>query len=168
MSRSGYTDEADNIGLYRANVARSVRGKRGQALLRELLDALDAMPKKELHQGSFATPDGEFCALGVVAKNRGIDVSDLGDDDYCEIEDVGKRFGISSSLAAEIMYLNDEYFVDSHKWVYFEICGPMRPYYPDHGKRWREVSVLNLDHASERWQAMRDWCVENLAAKVPV
>ena len=44
----------------------SLQGKRGQALLIELADALDAMPDKRLYPGSFATAEGEFCTLGVL------------------------------------------------------------------------------------------------------
>lgn len=43
MSRSGYSDDCDHIELWRAAVDAAVSGKRGQAFLRELLGALDAM-----------------------------------------------------------------------------------------------------------------------------
>ena len=51
MSRSGYVDDVDDIGrlnLYRANIARTIGGRRGQAFLREMGAALDAMSIKEL------------------------------------------------------------------------------------------------------------------------
>ena len=50
MSRSGYCDDLDplDLGRWRAQVASAIRGKRGQKLLKELLTALDSMPKKEL------------------------------------------------------------------------------------------------------------------------
>lgn len=46
MSRSGYTDEYGDgdplaLGRWRQAVKRSIEGKRGQAMLRELLEALE-------------------------------------------------------------------------------------------------------------------------------
>ena len=46
MSRSGYTDDNEDPlanGRWWQAVKRSLEGKRGQALLRELVEALDAM-----------------------------------------------------------------------------------------------------------------------------
>lgn len=168
MSRSGYTDDCDDPlahGRWRQAVKRSLEGKRGQALLRELVDALDAMPDKRLYPGSFATPEGEFCTLGVLGAKRGTKMDDLGDEDECDTDVVGQRFGIAPAMAAEIMYLNDEYMVDTWKWVDVEICGPMRPYYPDWGEHTRSVSIPNDNHPQERWQRMRAWAVENLVAQ---
>lgn len=51
MSRHGYTDSCDdNFALirWRGAAKSAIRGKRGQAFLRELLAALDAMPEKRL------------------------------------------------------------------------------------------------------------------------
>lgn len=50
MSRSGYTEDCDGWDLirWRGAVASAIRGKRGQAFLREALAALDAMPEKQL------------------------------------------------------------------------------------------------------------------------
>ena len=74
MSRSGYTDDDYDplaLGRWRQAVKRSIEGKRGQALLRELLEALDSMEDKRLFSGNFATADGEFCTLGVLGAQRG-------------------------------------------------------------------------------------------------
>lgn len=166
MSRSGYTDDNDDPlahGRWRQAVKRALEGKRGQALLRELVQALDAMEDKRLYPGSFATADGEFCALGALAAKRGTKVDDLGDeDDGCDREQVGRRFGIAPAMAAEIMYLNDEYLADCDRWVDVEICGPVRPHWPDYGRHTRTVRVHNDSHPAERWQRMRAWAVENL------
>jgi hypothetical protein len=51
MSRSGYSDDCKNEGLWRAAVARAVCGKRGQAFVREMAATLDAMSVKELIAG---------------------------------------------------------------------------------------------------------------------
>ena len=105
MSRSGYTDDCEHINLYRATVERAIRGKRGQALLKDMLAALDALPQKRLIAEALVTPDGECCALGAVAISRNLDVSKL---DAMESADVGKAFNIAPALAAEIAYENDE------------------------------------------------------------
>ena len=108
MSRSGYIDDWDEVGLmnlYRANVARASMGKRGQKLLREMAAALDAMPVKELVAGEIVRDSSHVCALGSVALARGLDVSQL---DPTDGETVGRTFGIASCLAREIAYENDE------------------------------------------------------------
>jgi hypothetical protein len=106
MSRSGYSDDCENIGLWRSTVDRAINGKRGQAFLREMLDALDAMPVKRLIKNELVTESGEACALGAVALRRGLDVSDV---DESEPDDVASSFGISRALACEIAYENDEH-----------------------------------------------------------
>lgn len=173
MSRSGYIDDFDNDdplahGRWRAAVNSALRGKRGQALLRELVEALDAMEDKRLYPGSFSTSDGEFCALGALAAKRGTKVNDLGDEnDGCDTRLVGHRFGIAPAMAAEIMYLNDEYLVDCWRWVDVVICGPMPPYHfapYGHKKHERTVRVENEDHPRLRWERMRAWAVESLRA----
>ena len=115
MSRSGYTDDHDcddypelALGRWHQAVNLAIKGARGQAMLRELAEALDAMPVKRLFAGSFASPTGEFCTLGVLGAKRGATMDDLGDSDHCDADRVGKRFGIAMSMAAEIMYVNDE------------------------------------------------------------
>jgi len=165
MSRSGYTDDNEDPlahGRWRQAVRRSLEGKRGQALLRELVEALDAMPDKRLYSGSFATAEGEFCTLGVLGAKRGTKMDDLGDEHDCDTATVGQRFGIAPAMAAEIMYMNDEYAVDEWKWVDVEFCGPVRPYYPDCGRHTKSVRVHNDNHPRERWQRMRAWAAANL------
>lgn len=163
MSRSGYTDDIDDplaIGRWRQAVKRSIEGKRGQALLRELVEALDAMEDKRLYPGGFATADGKCCTLGALGARRGVKMDDLGDDYYCEPALVGQRFGIATAMAAEIMYMNDEYAADEWKWVDVEICGPLREGWRD--QRVRSVRVHNDNHPAERWQRMRAWAAASL------
>lgn len=117
MSRSGYSEDYDCdeesmrlANLYRASTERSIKGKRGQALLRDLLGALDAMPVKELVYGEFATPDGAVCALGCVGKARGVKLDDLDPiamEENQEWSELAKRFNIAESLAREVMAVND-------------------------------------------------------------
>ena len=130
MSRSGYTDDFGyddprEYNLYRASVDRSIKGKRGQAMLRELADALDAMPVKKLISRSFAGEAG-VCTLGCLLKARGVDTSGLEDalgdeDDYQEdvSEEVAQVLDVARPLAAEVMFLNDDfpfYETDEQRW----------------------------------------------------
>lgn len=98
MSRSGYSDDCENLNLYRGAVDRAIGGKRGQAFLREMAAALDVMPVKELIAHDIVRDDGYVCAIGSVALARRMDVSDL---DESEPDDVAARFGIARCLAAE-------------------------------------------------------------------
>lgn len=108
MSRSGYSDDCcgRELSLWRGAVERAIKGKRGQAFLREALAALDAMPEKRLTTDSLHEPaTGEFCTLGVVGAARGMDMTPL---EQAERDDVARGFDIAEALAAEIMFENDE------------------------------------------------------------
>jgi hypothetical protein len=112
MSRHGYCDDCDDdlaFGRWRGRVASAIRGKRGQAFLRELRDALESMPEKVLISEQLVTADGECCAIGAVALARGCDVSDL---DPEEADRVAERFGIAEVLVREIVYWNDDDYGD--------------------------------------------------------
>lgn len=106
MSRSGYSSDLTNWALikWRGQVTSAIRGKRGQALLRELAEAMDAMPVKELIANDLQA-EGSYCALGVVGAKRGIDLSEM--DPYAS-EDIAKAFDIARALACEIAFENDE------------------------------------------------------------
>jgi hypothetical protein len=107
MSRHGYSDDCYDIlaiGRWRGQVANSIRGKRGQAFLRELIAALEAMTEKRLISGDLRS-NGEVCALGAVVAARGVDLESLDVDDY---EVLAGELEIASPLAQEIMWENDE------------------------------------------------------------
>ncbi len=106
MSRSGYSDGLDQWDLirWRGQVASATRGKRGQALFRDLLAALDAMPEKVLIAHELEK-DGEVCALGALGKARQLNMQDV---DPEEPDQVAAMFNIASQLAQEIVYHNDE------------------------------------------------------------
>lgn len=144
MSRSGYTDDCDGseLAMWRGQVASAIRGKRGQALLRDFVTALDAMPDKRLGRGALTDEDGCMCSLGVVADARGLDMADVTFDGG--LEDWGEdgpsighkafadRFDVASQLTKEIMFWNDEggaYFTETPE---------------------------------QRWSRMRRWAVSNL------
>lgn len=107
MSRSGYTDDMDDqwaLIRYRGAVRSAIRGKRGQAFLREMLAALDAMPEKRLVANELEM-DGQVCAIGAVGRSRGVDMNALDPEDP---EKVAEVFGVNEKLAREIVWENDE------------------------------------------------------------
>ena len=108
MSRSGYRDDLNNWELikWRGQVASAIRGKRGQKLLRELAEGMDAMPVKELIANDLEV-DGAHCALGVVGARRGIDMKAIDPSDQ---EQVSGAFNVARALAAEIASINDDDF----------------------------------------------------------
>lgn len=106
MSRSGYSDDIEQWSLirWRGAVASAIRGRRGQAFLKELLTALDALLEKRLIAQELEE-DGAVCALGSVGKARGLDMSRLDPEDH---ESVAAAFNIPHALACEIMWENDD------------------------------------------------------------
>lgn len=107
MSRSGYTDDCDgsDLAMWRGQVASATRGKRGQRFFRDLVAALDAMPVKRLVAGELETEEGETCALGSLAKQKG---AALEPDDTYDYDKLGETFDIAHQLAQETMWINDE------------------------------------------------------------
>ena len=105
MSRSGYSDDCENLELYRGTVTLATRGKRGQKMFRDLKAALEAMPKKELIAHELES-DGNVCAFGALGRAMEIDISNIDPDDT---EMVGGLFDIARQLAAEVVHMNDEW-----------------------------------------------------------
>jgi hypothetical protein len=160
MSRSGYTDDDEDgtLGLWRATVRRSIQGKRGQKMLRDLLAALDTMPEKELGAESLVTADGSYCTLGVLGAARGIDIAKLDPDDP---EQVAKAFDIAEAMAREIVYENDEQD-DDREWVEIELCGPLRHHESEWHHRTRRKRIPIMDGPQRRWTRMRKWVAEQI------
>lgn len=107
MSRAGYGEDDGDWklqALWRQAVDRSIDGKRGQAFLRELLAALDAMPEKRLVYYDLKCPDG-VCALGCVGERRGVDLAKLDPEDW---PGLARTFGIAEAMVREIEWINDE------------------------------------------------------------
>ncbi len=119
MSRSGYSDDCENIGLWRGAVKRATQGYHGQHLLKKLLTALDAMPVKRLITDAIRDESGEVCALGALDPNVKV----------YEAEELAHHFHIARALAAQIVYMNDEW------------CS------------WR----LRDETPEQRWTRMREW-----------
>ena len=113
MSRSGLTDDGEDqwaLIRWRGAVKQAINGKRGQAFLKEMLAALDALPEKALIANKLQDTKYNVCAIGAVGKARGLDMEHIDPEDP---KLVASFFGISEALAAEIEFMNDE-------WVYME------------------------------------------------
>lgn len=153
MSRSGYYEndgDSDNWAniCYQGAVKSAIRGKRGQALLRDLIAAMDAMPDKRLVAGKLEA-DGQFCALGVVGHAKGFDLANIDTWDWGKL---GATFNIAEAMAREVMAMNDEP-VKEYDW---ESTGEPYP------NEWRRVAVT--DAPALRWKKVREWAEKNLVA----
>lgn len=150
MSRHGYSDDMDDnlaMGRWRAAVNSAIRGKRGQAFLRELLAALDALPEKKLIAEELVEQDGQVCALGAVGKARGLDMSAIDPTDYDSIDG---HFGIANAMAREIIWINDEVNGD-----WFETEGPPH--------RWHAPRRHYVPPTPEkRFEQVRAWAVAHM------
>jgi hypothetical protein len=147
MNRSGYTEgEEDNWQWikWRGAVASAIRGKRGQAFIRDLKTALEAMPDKKLIEKELMNTEGDVCAIGCIMKARGIDTATLDVDDY---EHIAHLLGVNEKLVQEIEWENDNARV-------FRV-GP----YVGSGR----AALTFLDTAPEtRWRILHNWCERNL------
>lgn len=141
MSRSGYVElhemEPGQYAMFRGQVASAVRGRRGQRFIRDLADALDAMPDKLLAgHFVFEACSGLRCALGVALQARGVPVperaAEVWDPDDWGADAtraVAEALDIHPVLAAEVVFLNDEAAAPTPR---------------------------------GRWRFMRDWCARHL------
>lgn len=145
MSRSGYSDDFDFDNWshirWRGQVASATRGKRGQAFLRELVEALDAMPEKRLIANDLEHA-GNVCAIGSVGFSRGVDMSALDPHDY---DTIAGTFGIAHQLVQEIEWENDEAYMGD----------------------WDSENCRSNSTPEGRWEHMRAWAVSNLTPPKP-
>jgi len=130
MSRSGYVDDGDieqwDLIRWRGAVASAIKGKRGQAFLLEMWKAMTALPEPKLIANSLVEQDGQVCALGSVARARGLDLSNIDPENG---DGMGTVFGIPDALAKEIMFMNDDWrtetpearFARMKKWIETEL-----------------------------------------------
>lgn len=152
MSRSGYSDDIDDNWSWirwRGYVASAIRGKRGQAFLREMLAAMDALPEKKLIANTLET-GGAVCAIGSVGKARGVDMSALDPEDYDTVAGV---FGINAKLAQEIVFMNDEAFI-------FETDANG---YIEHDENGKSIYLT----PEGRFEKMRAWIVSQIREPKP-
>ncbi len=107
MSRSGYCDDIDqqDLAMWRGRVTSAMRGKRGQVLLREMLEALDAMPVKELVYHDLVSDSG-VCALGAVGRHKKLpEIETIDPEDHASLS---KMFNVAECMIQEIEAMNDE------------------------------------------------------------
>jgi hypothetical protein len=136
MSRSGYVEDLDPWEhiRWRGAVASAIKGKRGQALLKEMLASMAAMPVKCLVAENLIEDDsGAVCALGAVGKARDIDMAPIDPEDSAA---VAETFGIAQAMAQEIVWINDE-------------AGPSKET-PEarfqRVRRWTESQIVRTEH----------------------
>jgi hypothetical protein len=115
MARHGYVDDIDDpleLGRWRGRVHSAMHGKRGQSMLIELRNALDAMTEKRLVSRTLQTRDGDCCAIGSLCKAKGIDLTDHADDDSDDLfelnGDISGRLNVAECMIQEIEWINDE------------------------------------------------------------
>lgn len=123
MSRFYPNEDGDALsqGRWEHNLSRSIAGKKGQAALRELRQALLALPEPKLVTGLFTTAEGLCCTLGALAAYRkgreeGISITEAAralhdavdpEDSDLHVEE-GKKAGLSETLAWHLGYQNDD------------------------------------------------------------
>lgn len=94
--------------MWRGRVASATRGKRGQRLLRELRDALDAMQDKRLVKGELVMEDGDCCTIGAALLDRkGVEEACKWDADGNN-DALAAEFDVAECLVQEIEWENDE------------------------------------------------------------
>jgi hypothetical protein len=125
MSRSCYSEDYGDeypgqLDLFRANVQRSIRGKQGQARLRELRDALLSMPVKALYDDLWRSGD-QVCALGAWAARFSPSVAVSNDADDHDIATALGDVGWPRLVVLEAVYLNDD-----REFEYVKAEGPPR------------------------------------------
>jgi hypothetical protein len=128
MSRISYSEDEAYPGqhaLWQANCRRSLAGKAGQAALRDLVAALEALPAPVLIAHHLARK-GEVCAVGAVVLHRKVNLGQARDavlrelegepieedawdweDEEGETEGVGVAVGIPRLVAWRLACLND-------------------------------------------------------------
>jgi hypothetical protein len=136
---------------WRGQVESALRGKDGQAFLKELVRALDALPEKKLISDSLQEQDGAVCALGAVARARGIDMSQwtVGpDDDPDDFDDQAYElsgvFNIAHQMLSEIMWENDEscaHKTDEQRWAWMRAWADSR------------IKKIKLRRPGRTWEA---------------
>lgn len=135
MSRISYNEPEDDADFLRvcafeANTKRHLKGKKGQAALKELEAALIALPEKRLVYSKFvvrhgeADDIGEVCALGALALKRCMDKGltrseaikkieqdgpDPDDEGWGATENTAEYLKVKVNFAWEVMERNDEY-----------------------------------------------------------
>lgn len=120
MSRIGLVEEENFPGeffLQERNRERSLAGKKGQAALRELVAALEAMPEKRLCKWAMVDDEGEVCALGAYVLRKRIQRGDTYAQAIKTIDhegenrmshDLASHYEFPAAAAWAVAFRNDE------------------------------------------------------------
>jgi hypothetical protein len=125
MSRFGsddfYEEFPNQSLLWWHNAETHLAGAKGQKVLRELRDAMLAMPERKLIRGRLADEQGHVCAVGALAVARGESVDELaaritfdkwGDVDSYDAEDItiaiGRQIGLKEVMSTLLAQVNDD------------------------------------------------------------
>lgn len=134
-----YDDDSDPCqeGLIAGALRSAVQGKRGQQFLRDLVQALDALPLPELAAGALEDEEtGCCCAFGAVRRLRGADAVPLWfnpmEEDMTP-DNLAEPFNVSETLAWAVVQANED------------------------GMTGNDESTRRL-----RWKEVRNWAVQRL------
>jgi len=116
--RINYSDEEDfpnQAFLWEANYERSLKGRKGQSALRDIEQALLALPEKKLIADALQDDDGQVCAIGALAKHKGVSMPppleiDSEFEDYKVIDqmvELGRSLGVPKLVAIAVIHEND-------------------------------------------------------------
>lgn len=124
-----FSDEYDGTeaewAFHEANVRRALNGKHGQKNLREIEQALLAMPDKRLCEGALQEPDGLVCVIGAYGLWKGLELPKGGGDYWSTIE-LGLKLGMTGTLTHEIASTNDADYVETPEERYWRVLGWVR------------------------------------------
>lgn len=190
MSRFSYSDDEERPGqfeLWQANCRRSLLGRKGQAVLRELEAALVAMPEKRLVKETLATKTGDVCAVGALLTARvessgvprpeavervrqlavrryaGHPEWDDEDGDQENTDEVAKAQGVPYLVAWKLVELNDIQ-IDCHDQT---VEGPS-PRPTDYAYSTGPFGSIRLPYTpEERYERVLEWVREHLRPVTP-
>jgi hypothetical protein len=164
--RINYSDEEDfsgQFGLWQANCDRSLRGKKGVAVLRELEAALVALPQKRLIDQAVAK-HGDVCAVGALmadrlvkrGKSRHEALAELAESNEGDTAALAEADGVPHLVAWKLVAMNDLQF--DTKIVPHEGSEPVEGYY------YHRVGSSCVPYTpEERYAAMLAWVRERIA-----
>jgi hypothetical protein len=115
MTRLYYDDDDSDPsqeGLAAGALCSAIRGKRGQRFIRDLVQALDALPLPELAAGALEDEEtGCCCAFGAVRRFRGADAVPLWfhpmEEDMTP-DNLAEPFNVSETLAWAVVQANED------------------------------------------------------------
>lgn len=125
------SDEEFRRGAWDENRRRAFASERGKKALRELRNALAALPERRLLGGQFAEINyedddsitvGDVCAIGALAKYKGMEFTHYhGSEDFdgFETAEIARSLGMTYVMGYTIAYRNDEIYeheTPSERW----------------------------------------------------